>query len=185
MSKQKKKIQITYSELNSGIVTGSNHYLEIRVHNKTTNIVLDIGAVQSGRLSPKESFLVNKIERKMDDIDYVIISHGHLDHHMNMCQLSRLDFNGTIFMTDLTLGIVEHISQDGINIHQKNVEYLSKKNQKKGTSIIPYMDMRSRQFALDRVRAYDYDKWVQLEEGIRFKLISSGHVPGAASVVKS
>lgn len=183
MGKQKKKIQITYSELNSGIVTGSNHYLEIKVKDKITNIMLDMGAVQSGKLSAKQSFIANRVERTMEDIDHILISHAHLDHHMNLCQLSRLDFNGIIHMTELTANIAQHISADGIKIHEDTVEYLSKYNQKRGTHLDPYMNLKSRQFSIDRTRCYGYNEWVILEDGIRAKFISNGHVSGGSAVV--
>jgi len=183
MSKNKKKINITYSEHNSGIVTGSNHYLEIKVHDKTTNIMLDMGAVQSGRLTLKQSFIANKVNRNMSDIDHILVSHGHLDHHMGLSQLSRLEFDGIIHMTELTSKISQWISEDGLKIHESNVETLSKYNQKKGTKVEPYMTMRSRQFAIDRTRCYGYDDWIQLEDGIRAKFIPNGHVSGSASIV--
>ena len=179
----KKKIQITYSELNSGIVTGSNHYLEIKVNNKTTNIMLDMGAIQSGRLTLKQSFATNKVTRDMSDIDHLLISHNHLDHHMGMAQLMRLDFNGIIYMTELTSNISQHISADGIKIHEANVETLKKYGQKKGVHVEPYMNTKSREWAMDRVRGYGYNDWITLEDGIRAKFIPNGHVSGSASIV--
>ena len=183
MSKSNKKINIVYSELNSGIVTGSNNYLEIKVNNKTTNIMLDCGAVQSGKLNMKQSFIANKINRNMSDVDHVLITHAHIDHTQGLCQLSRLDFNGTIYMTELTSKLFEYLSADGIKIHESDVKCLTKYNQKKRTKIEPYMDMRSRQYAIDRTRCYGYNTWIKLEDGIQAKFIPNSHVSGSASVV--
>ena len=105
-----------------------------------------------------------------------------VDHSMNMCQLSRLDFKGTIYMTDTTLQLVEHITSDGINIHMKTVEYLNKIKSKKEPEIFPYMDIRSRELFLERVKAYDFDRWIDINENIRFKFLYSGHISGAASI---
>lgn len=180
MSKNKKKINIIYKELNSGIVTGSMHFLEVKVFGKTTNILLDMGAIQDNG-NTKELFNRNRIDMDMSHIDHVLVSHGHLDHTMNLCQLSRLDFDGTIYTTDMTLKLMEHITLDGINIHNKNVEYLNKIS-KKG-HVYPYMDLRSRENMLSRVRAYGYEQWIQLEDGIRVKFIPNGHISGSASIV--
>lgn len=119
----------------------------------------------------------------MSDIDHVLVSHGHLDHTQNLCQLPVMDFCGKIYMTELTLKLMEHISLDGINIHAKTVEYLNKSNRKKGEKIYQYMDLRSRENMLSRVRSYGYDKWIQLEDGIRAKFKPNGHISGSAAVI--
>jgi metallo-beta-lactamase family protein len=182
MSKNKKKINITYSETNSGIVTGSSHLLEIKVFDKTTKILLDCGAIQeSGKV--KDVFIRNKLTKNMSDIDHVLVSHAHLDHVQNLCQLPVMDFNGKIYMTELTLKLMEHITLDGINIHMKTVEYLNKSNRKKGEKIYPYMDLRSRENMLSRVQSYGYEKWIQLEDGIKVKFKPNGHISGSSSVV--
>jgi len=85
-------------------------------------------------------------------------------------------------MTEGTLKLSEHITMDGINVHNKTIEYLNKQS-KKNKSLMPYMDMRSRQFALDRVRAYGYDKWINIKEGIKFKFLPAGHISFASMVL--
>ena len=163
-------------------VTGSSHILEIKVNNVTTNIMLDLGAVQNCRLNVKESFEVNKVNTDMSNINHIILSHAHLDHSMNLCQLSRLDFNGTVYMSDITLQLVKHITSDGINIHLKTTEYLNKIKSKKEPEIFPYMNLRSRSLFLDKVKICDFEKWIKINDNIRFKLLPSGHISGAASV---
>lgn len=104
-----------------------------------------------------------------------------IDHCMNLCQISRLGYDGNVYMTDLTLQLVEHITDDGIKIHEKTVEYLNKSKKAKG-KIEPYMNLRSRQYFLDRTKAYGYEKWIRLDDNIRFKFIPSGHISGSAMV---
>lgn len=105
-----------------------------------------------------------------------------IDHSMNLCQLSRLGFKGNIYMTDLTLQLVEHITSDGIKIHEKTVEYLNKSKKKKEPEVYPYMDIRSRELFLDKVRGYGFDRWISLTPEIRFKFLHSGHISGASMI---
>jgi len=60
------------------MVTGSSHVLEIKVNNKTTNIMIDLGAIQDGKMNIKESFEANRLEKDLEDIEYVLLSHAHL-----------------------------------------------------------------------------------------------------------
>ena len=60
------------------MVTGSSHILEIKVNNETTNIMLDLGAVQDGKLNIKESFEANRLDRDFGDLMCVVLSHAHL-----------------------------------------------------------------------------------------------------------
>lgn len=104
------------------------------------------------------------------------------DHVMNLCQLSRVEFKGDIYMTEGTLKLAEHITLDGVSVHTKTIEYLNKQS-KKGKTLYPYMDLRSRQYALDRVKAYGFDSWIELAEGIRFKFLHAGHISYAAMIL--
>lgn len=79
MGRSKNDINIKFKSFNgSQRVTGSAHVLEIKVNNKTTKILLDCGVIQEGKLSPKQSFDMNKLDVNMEDIGHVILSHAHL-----------------------------------------------------------------------------------------------------------
>lgn len=181
MGKNKKKIHITYKGIGAcQTVTGSSSIYTIKVDNKETKIMVDLGAYQDGTKSPKQLFDMNKLDFDLSDVDCILLTHAHLDHCMNLCQVPNLGFDGIIYSTALTQEIMEHITLDGIKIHAKTAEYLSK--QSKG-QVYPYMDMRSRENMLEMVRGYDYERWVEINEHIRFKFISNGHVSGSASIV--
>ena len=181
-NKNKKKIDIKLKSLSKAGVTGSAFVYKIKVQNKATNILVDLGALQDGRYSPKQLFEMNRLDIDMSDIKHVLVSHAHLDHTMNLCQLPRLNFNGKIYCTSLTLELMEHITLDGINIHEKTAEYLNK-SQKSHSQIVPYMNMRTRDEMLSRVRGYGYDEWIIINDNIRFKFIGTGHISGASSII--
>jgi len=78
MSKQKNKIQITYSKLYNDVeVTGSCALLEIKVANNETKLLIDCGMLQK-KMTTEKSIKLNRIARNMGDISGVIISHSHL-----------------------------------------------------------------------------------------------------------
>ena len=159
-------------------VTGSTHILEIKVNNTTTNIMLDFGGVQEGKYTVKELFDINRTDLDLRNVAFAILSHGHFDHNIKFNQLKNTGFTGNVYMTDLTLQLTEHITLDGLNIHDKTVEYLNKSKDK----VKPYMDKESREYFLDSVRAYGYNKWIELTPNIRFKFIEAGHISGASMI---
>lgn len=178
----KSNINIKYKCLGagSGNVTGSMHTLEIKVNNVETKILLDVGALQDSKHTSKRLFELNRMDMDMSDIEHIICSHSHLDHIQNLCQVQRLDFDGIIYMTEPTLELAEHITLDGIKIHDKTVEYLSKISKRK---VIPYMNLRSREYFLNRVHAYGYNRWIQINENIKFKFLEAGHISGGSMIL--
>ncbi len=59
-------------------VTGSAHKLQIKVNDTTTNVLLDLGAVQDGKFDTRQLFEMNRLDGDMGDIGHVIVSHAHL-----------------------------------------------------------------------------------------------------------
>ena len=78
MSKSKKKIHITYQGFGANhMVTGSAHKISIKVNNEETNIFLDLGMVQEGRLNARQLTELNRLSIDFKNVDCVIASHAH------------------------------------------------------------------------------------------------------------
>lgn len=184
MGKSKKKININYVGLGANqMVTGSAHILEIKVNNQLTKIMLDFGFIQDGKLTTEELFEVNGRDLKIDDVDYLVVSHAHLDHSLGIARLKPLGFQSTVITTDLTLQLAEHITLDGVHVHEKTVEYLSKLKKNKHKHVYPYINERTRQWGLDRVKAYDYNRKIKINDYITITLLPAGHISGASMVL--
>jgi len=106
-------------------VTGSMHLIE--VNNK--KFLLDCGLYQGRR---KEAFEIN---RNFDffnpsEIDFVILSHAHIDHAGNLPSLVKKGFTGKIYSTFATRDLASVMLQDSAHIQEKDVEFVNKKRKK-------------------------------------------------------
>jgi len=85
-------------------------------------------------------------------------------------------------MTELALKISEHLLSDSIKLHLKSVELMNK-SKKKHQEVFPYMNLKTKDEILSRVQAYGYDRWIILNENIKFQFIGNGHVPSSSAII--
>jgi len=108
-------------------VTGSMHLIE--VNNK--KFLLDCGLYQGKR---KEAFEINRKFEYFDpaEIDFVILSHAHIDHAGNLPSLVKKGFKGNIYSTFATKDLATIMLMDSAHIQEKDVEFVNKRRKKIG-----------------------------------------------------
>ena len=109
------KIKITFAG-GAGTATGSNFLLEAG----KIKILIDCGLFQGEKLAEdenRENFLYNPKE-----IDFVFITHGHLDHVGRLPKLAKEGFVGQIISTEATKDIGELVLRDSVGILGKEAE---------------------------------------------------------------
>ena len=106
-------------------VTGSMHL----VRTGSTNFLIDCGLYQGKR---KLAFEINRNFDYFDpaEIDFVILSHAHIDHSGNLPTLVKNGFKGEIYSTFATRDLVAVMLRDSAHIQEKDVEYVNKKRRK-------------------------------------------------------
>jgi len=93
LSKDKKKIHITYQGFGANqMVTGSAHKLTIKVNNEETNIFLDMGMIQSGKLNARQLIEANKLNVDFNDVECVIASHAHAWPRNELMPIIKIGF---------------------------------------------------------------------------------------------
>ena len=93
-----------------GEVTGSAYL----VQTDKANVLVDCGMFQGGKTSEAK----NKLPQgaKVQDIDALVITHGHLDHTGRVPLLVKFGFDGPIYATDETLELSQIILQDSARL---------------------------------------------------------------------
>src|SRR5947209_2257593 len=83
-----------------GTVTGANFLLENTIGNPTTKILVDCGLLQG----TPDADLENRKPWPYDvpSVDYLFITHAHMDHIGRVCKLVKDGFSGTIYSTPET-----------------------------------------------------------------------------------
>ncbi len=159
-------------------VTGSKHLLTTKLG---TKILLDCGLFQGiNTIDLNLSFGFNAA-----DIDYVILSHAHIDHSGLLPRLVRLGFNGTIYCTPATKSLCEIMLLDSAKIQESDIERINKRRKKRGDVELEVLyEAEDAEKALDLMQtvAYHQDQVFQIEPGFKFSYYESGHILGSAGV---
>ncbi len=160
----------------SGTVTGSKFYIET----PELNLMIDCGMFQG----LKELRLLNwkALPIEMSKLDYVLLTHGHLDHTGFLPRLLHQDFKGEIIGTAPTLEIAKIILLDSAKIHEEEAEKANKESYGKHHPALPFYTMKDAERTIDLFKYEEKEKWILLSEHIRFKFRFNGHIIGATFI---
>ncbi len=160
-------------------VTGSMHLIEAN----GKKFLLDCGLYQGKR---KIAFEINRTFEYFDprEIDFVILSHAHIDHSGNLPTLVRKGFKGNIYSTFATKDLCSVMLQDSGHIQEKDVEWVNRKRIKQHKNPFePLYTVRDAVETLNHFVGINYHREFEIAEGIRVTFFDAGHILGSASVL--
>jgi metallo-beta-lactamase family protein len=160
-------------------VTGSMHYIKT----KQANFLLDCGLYQGKR---KDAFEINRTFNFFNpvDIDFVILSHAHIDHAGNLPTLLKNGFHGKIYSTFATRDLSVVMLQDSAYIQEKDVEFVNKKRKRLGKKLFePLYVPDDAVKVLDLFVELNYHQEYEIVPGIKLKFYDAGHILGSSIVL--
>jgi len=160
----------------SGTVTGSKFYLET----PELNLMIDCGMFQGVKELRKLNWESLPID--VSKIDFVLLTHGHLDHTGYLPRLIKEGFKGEIIGTAPTLAIAKIILLDSAKIHEEDAERANKQGYSKHKPALAFYTLKEAEKAIDLFKSAEKDEWVVLSEHIRFKFKYNGHIIGATFI---
>ncbi len=162
-------------------VTGSCHMVECA----GKRILIDCGLYQGGRELEEE----NEDAFGFDpaSIDYVLLTHAHLDHCGRLPLLVKRGFRGEIISTAATAEIARLVMVDSAHLQEEDARYRAKKAKKhRDRKEKPIAPLYSLIDALNSIshfgRTAHYDQPIELTAGITATFVNAGHILGSASV---
>lgn len=159
------------------VVTGSCYHMLA----DGLQILVDCGMYQ-GRNSDE----VNRIPFQFDpgQIDYLLLTHAHLDHSGLLPKLIANGFKGKIITTAGTAELVEIMLLDSAHIQEKDAEWLTKKSFRTGRDQVfePLYTEEDAKKVTPFIKKVNYGEIGQLGEGVRYKFIDAGHILGSGSL---
>lgn len=159
-------------------VTGSMHYIKTN----ESNFLLDCGLYQGKR---KDAFEIN---RKFDyfnpeEIDFVILSHAHIDHAGNLPTLVKNGFSGKIYSTFATRDLSSVMLQDSAHIQVKDVEFVNKRRKKQGKNLFEPLYVESDAIqTLSQFVGINYHQELWITDKVSVTFYDAGHILGSALV---
>lgn len=156
-------------------VTGSCHYL--RVGEK--NILVDYGMEQGANV-------FENCELPVDPalIDYVFLTHAHVDHSGLLPLLFARGFRGSIYATEATCDLCSIMLRDCAHIQMHEAEWKNRKAKRSADNAViePLYTMEDADGAIRRLVPCDYESIVTVCEEVKIRFTDIGHLLGSASI---
>jgi metallo-beta-lactamase family protein len=162
-------------------VTGSCHLVECA----STRILIDCGLYQGGRELEEE----NREPLGFDPatIDYVLLTHAHLDHCGRVPLLMERCFRGEIITTAATRELAKLVMLDAAHLQEEEAEWHSRRARRHGArhkAVKPLYTVLDALNSLDFFgRTAGYGKPVELNDDVRATFVEAGHILGSASIL--
>lgn len=155
-------------------VTGSCHYLEFG----EKHVLVDCGMEQGPDLYVNQEIPVNAAA-----IDYVFVTHAHIDHSGLLPLLYSHGFRGQIFATVATTQLCNIMLKDSAHIQMSEAEWKNRKAKRAGKpEVVPLYDMNDAMGVLTHFVPCDYNCIVQVCDGLRVRFVDAGHLLGSSSI---
>jgi len=159
----------------AGTVTGSSYLLET----ERTKVLIDCGLFQ-GNKELKEMnhslFPYNPAE-----IDYLLLTHAHIDHSGLIPRLCKSGFQGKIITTVATMDLCSVMLPDAGHIQEMEIEWQNRKRKRAGKELLEPL------YTVDEARAcakffhgVKYGEWVELAPQFKVRFREAGHILGSA-----
>lgn len=156
-----------------GVVTGANFLLEtVGVGGEDgKRILVDCGLEQGSSESSRRNR--KAFEYDPATIDYLFITHAHLDHVGRIGKLVKDGFQGTIYSTPETKALAELIMDDAVGL-------LAREAQKEG--VLPLYEAKDVGAAIGLWKTIEYHTHFQVCDGVSVYLRDAGHILGSAMI---
>ena len=160
-------------------VTGSCHLLECA----GKRVLIDCGLYQGGHELSEEN--AEPFGFDAAAIDYVLLTHAHLDHCGRLPLLVKRGFRGEIITTAATRELARVVMLDSAHLQEEEAKYQARKTARRGSEGVPQplYTMLDALNTLDYFgRTAAYDKPMELAPGVRATFLDAGHILGSASI---
>ncbi len=175
MSEKSRNITIHFLGA-AGTVTGSKYLIDTG----EKKIMIDCGLFQG----LKKLRLLNwdYLPINAEEIDTVLLTHGHMDHTGYLPRLLKMGFNGSIQGTPPTLDIAEIILRDSAKIQEEEADKANKEGYSKHNPAQPLYDLKDVEKTVSHFKSVPEGEWLELFEDIKVRFQYNGHIIGATFI---
>ncbi|MEY3243617.1 MAG: hypothetical protein RIR11_5056 [Bacteroidota bacterium] len=160
----------------SGTVTGSKYLIET----PTKKFLVDCGLFQG----LKQLRLMNweRLPVNVPNIDFVLLTHGHLDHTGYLPRLIKDGFKGKIYGTAPTLDIAEIILRDSAKLQEEESKQANAEGYSKHHPAKPLYNEKDVEETLPYFSPIQPDQWIDLGGDIKAIFRTNGHIIGSTFI---
>jgi len=158
-------------------VTGSNHLVEAA----GKKFLIDCGMYQ-GKITEEydnnDPFLFS-----VEEIDFVLLTHAHIDHSGRIPKLYNEGYRNPIYATKATCDLCSIMLPDSGHIQESEIEWRNRKRIREGKEPLPplYTAEEARQ-CQEIFKAVDYDEIIEIDDNISVRFNDAGHMLGSSII---
>jgi metallo-beta-lactamase family protein len=156
-------------------VTGSCHLLECA----GKRLLIDCGMFQGGRELQDENSAPLGFDAAA--IDFLLLTHAHLDHCGRLPLLAKRGFRGEIIATSATRELAQIVMQDAAHMAEDDAAWQARRAGGPAAPLYTQTDVVSAMARFGRVAAYGAE--IELAPGLRVSFHDAGHILGSAHVL--
>jgi len=161
----------------AGTVTGSCFLVE----HGSSRFLVDCGLFQGTKTVRELNYRPFPFDPR--DLDFVVLTHAHIDHAGLAPKLVRHGFRRAIHATGATVDLLGFMLPDSAHIQESEVEQLNRRNRRRGRpEVEPIYTRVDADRALSHMQPAGYGEWLQPADGVRVRFWNAGHILGSASV---
>lgn len=155
-------------------VTGSCYYLEAA----GKKFLVDCGMEQGPDYYQNQEIPVNP-----GDLDFVLLTHAHMDHSGNLPAIYAKGFMGPIYATQATCHLCDIMLRDSAHIQMFEAEWRNRKGRRQGKpEFVPAYTMEDAMGVIQNFVPCPYEKTITPASGISVRFVDAGHLLGSASI---
>ena len=158
-------------------VTGSS----ILVRTDASTFLVDCGMFQGGSESDRKN--ARKFPVSPASLDFLLVTHAHIDHTGLLPKVARDGFRGPIYATGATADLMRIMLPDSGHIQEREAEWKARRRKRAGRADVrPLYTEADALAVLPRIVPVRYGEEVAPAAGVRARFLDAGHILGSAIV---
>jgi metallo-beta-lactamase family protein len=141
--------------------------------------------VECGMYQGEDEEEINKaaFDFNPEEIDYVFVTHAHLDHSGMLPRIVKGGFKGRIITTSATKDLLEIMLYDSAHIQESDTEWLTRKALRSGNPpVIPLYTTEDVMNVMPLIDIKKYGEIFHIGNGIKYRFLDAGHILGSGTL---
>ena len=168
----------------AGEVTGSRYSVEVMLSGKPRQFMVDYGMFQGGREATNKN--LEPLPFSPKDLDFIVLTHAHIDHSGLLPRLCAQGFKGPIYCTGATFELLKILLPDSAYLQRADVDRAERKQKAgkwRGEMPVALYSREEVEMTLTQFEVLEYARIKDLAPGIQLEFRNAGHILGSAIAV--
>ena len=141
------------------------------------------GLVDCGMEQGKDIFVNQKLPVSPGSIDFVLLTHAHIDHSGNLPLLYKQGFRGAVYASSATTSLCDIMLRDCAHIQMSDAEWKTRKSLRSGgPEIEPLYDLDDVAGIMGCFHPCGYGEMIQVNDCVSIRFTDVGHLLGSSAI---